>query len=943
MEFSEMVAWTGTVANEFKSGSADADQLDGAGGNDTLHGLDGDDELRGGAGDDEIYGWEGADQLFGGDGNDWIVMGRPDFYGTPGGTYGSDIADGGNDVDMVVISWWNQLINGVATSITLDFGDGNFTVQGGGSDWEKATNFEQLSYYGSEGGDVITGGDSDDFFQLGGGNDILRAKGGDDYIYDNGGKFDIDAGAGIDTLRLDTLTLLTSGATFKLNSSGIATVGGSLSGTVKNVDALYIEWNSGTSFADFFTGGNYDDTIHGGAGNDTIEGGAGNDELVGQAGDDVIRGGAGNDSIDGGGFLGVNPNFTGHDTLYGDDGNDALDAGSDGSTMRGGNGNDSLAGGDGVDIMYGDAGNDGFYGGNGDDKIYGGDGDDGIRCDDGADRIDGGAGIDGITFYWAEVDPATLREYGATADLEDQSKNKGREAVGDIYISIENIHGTYNGEDTLRGNDADNILDGDGNADILEGRGGADQLIGGPGVGIRAIDTASYLSAPTGVVANLTSPAGNTGDAKGDTYVSIENLEGSAFSDKLTGNAVANVLTGLGGNDTLASGAGTDHLDGGTGADSMDGGADSDSYIVDNAADVVIEAVGGGAADRVSARASYGLAAGAEVELLTTTSSGGTTAIDLAGNALKQEITGNAGVNTLRDGGGVGDVLRGMGANDTYLVYSGATAIVETASQGAADRVMAAVDYSLGKGVYVEQLTTTSASGTSAIDLTGNALKQEIIGNAGANILHDGGAGATDTLKGLGGNDTYLIYNSGDLIVEGATQGTADRIAAAVDYLLGAGVHVEAMQTTSLTGTSGIDLTGNEIAQKITGNAGSNILDGKGGNDTLTSGSGKDFFVFSTKLGTGSIDTVTDFNVADDTVRLENAIFTALTTTGALAASAFRANATGLAGDSDDRIIYETDTGKLFYDANGSASGDSIHFATLTIGLGLTSADFVVV
>ena len=938
-----MVAWTGTVANEFKSGSADADQLDGAGGNDVLHGLDGDDELRGGAGDDELYGWQGADQLFGGDGNDWIVMGRPDFYGTPGGTYGSDIADGGNDVDMIVISWWNQLINGVATSITLDFGNGTFTVHGGGSDWEKASNFEQLSYYGSEGGDVITGGDSDDFFQLGGGNDILRAKGGDDYIFDNGGKFDIDAGTGIDTLRLDTLTLLQSGATFKLNSSGVATVGGSLSGVVKNVDALYIEWNSGTGYADVFAGGNYDDTIHGGAGNDTIEGGGGNDELVGQAGDDVIHGGAGNDSIDGGGFLGVNPNFTGYDILYGEDGNDSLDAGSDGSTMRGGNGSDSLAGSGEVDLLYGDTGNDGLYGGGGDDKIYGGDGDDGIRCDDGADRIDGGAGIDGITFYWAEVDPATLREYGATADLEDQSNNKGREAVGDIYISIENIHGTYNGEDTLRGNDSDNILDGDGNADILEGRGGADQLIGGPGIGIRALDTASYLSAPTGVTANLTAPAGNTGDAKGDTYVSIENLEGSTFADKLTGNTVANVLTGLGGNDTLAAGAGADRLDGGTGADKMDGGADSDSYIVDNAADVVVEAAGGGTADRASARTSFMLTAGAEVELLTTTSSAGTTAIDLAGNALKQEITGNAGINTLKDGGGAGDMLRGMGGNDTYLIYSAATTIVEAASQGAADRVMAAVDYKLGSGICVEQLTTTSATGTSAIDLTGNALRQEIIGNAGANILHDGGAGATDTLRGLGGNDTYLIYNSGDLIVEGSSQGTLDRVATTVDYTLGAGVCVEAMQTTSSAGTSGIDLTGNAIAQTIFGNAGSNILDGKGGSDALTGGSGKDFFVFSTALGAGNVDTIADFSVPDDTVRLENAIFTALTSTGTLAASAFRTNTTGLAGDSSDRIIYETDTGKLYYDANGNASGGGVHFATLTVGLGLTSADFVVV
>jgi Ca2+-binding RTX toxin-like protein len=164
-----------------------------------------------------------------------------------------------------------------------------------------------------------------------------------------------------------------------------------------------------------------------------------------------------------------------------------------------------------------------------------------------------------------------------------------------------------------------------------------------------------------------------------------------------------------------------------------------------------------------------------------------------------------------------------------------------------------------------------------------------------------------------------------------------------VDYTLGAGVYVEAMQTTSSAGTAGIDLTGNAIAQAIFGNAGSNILDGKGGSDTLTGGDGKDFFVFSTALGAGNVDTIADFSVADDTIRLENAIFTALTATGTLAASAFRANTTGLAGDSDDRIIYETDTGKLYYDANGTASGGGIHFATLAVGLSLISADFVVV
>lgn len=67
------------------------------------------------------------------------------------------------------------------------------------------------------------------------------------------------------------------------------------------------------------------------------------------------------------------------------------------------------------------------------------------------------------------------------------------------------------------------------------------------------------------------------------------------------------------------------------------------------------------------------------------------------------------------------------------------------------------------------------------------------------------------------------------------------------------------------------------------------------------------------------------------------------TSTGTLAAGAFQANTTGLAEDTSDRIIYETDTGKLYYDSNGSASGGSVLFAILSNKPALTEADFVVV
>jgi Ca2+-binding RTX toxin-like protein len=430
-------------------------------------------------------------------------------------------------------------------------------------------------------------------------------------------------------------------------------------------------------------------------------------------------------------------------------------------------------------------------------------------------------------------------------------------------------------------------------------------------------------------------------DGADDGRTVITHFIGINGVDEVHGGVRDDFIEGFGGDDLLFGGLGADRLHGGGGRDKMTGGAGNDTYYVDNIGDVVIEGADEGANDVVTSSITYTLAAGVHAEMLRTTSNGGTSAIDLTGNALAQQIMGNAGVNTLRDGGGAGDVLRGLGGDDTYRVYSSATTIVEGATQGAADRVATAVNFALGAGVYVEIMTTNGATGTSAINLTGNALRQEIVGNDGANILNDGGAGAADKMTGRGGNDIYRVFNSGDIIVETSASDTADRVIAAVDYRLGTGVRVELMSTENSTGVSGIDLTGNEFVQSITGNAGDNRLEGKGGSDTLRGLGGKDTFVFASTIGAANVDTIVDFNVADDRFLLSDAIFKALTP-GLLSANAFQANTTGLAVDADDRIIYETDTGKLFYDADGTGAGAGIQFAKLSVGLALTNADFSV-
>ncbi len=121
-----------------------------------------------------------------------------------------------------------------------------------------------------------------------------------------------------------------------------------------------------------------------------------------------------------------------------------------------------------------------------------------------------------------------------------------------------------------------------------------------------------------------------------------------------------------------------------------------------------------------------------------------------------------------------------------------------------------------------------------------------------------------------------------------------------------------------------------------TGGSGEEAIGGGLGNDTLRGGSGIDLLYG----GAGNVDPIGDFSVADDTIRLENAIFTAVGAPGLLAASAFKLGVA--ANEADDRIIYNSVTGYVFYDPNGSGGSAMVNFAELTAGLALTHADFLV-
>jgi Ca2+-binding RTX toxin-like protein len=171
--------------------------------------------------------------------------------------------------------------------------------------------------------------------------------------------------------------------------------------------------------------------------------------------------------------------------------------------------------------------------------------------------------------------------------------------------------------------------------------------------------------------------------------------------------------------------------------------------------------------------------------------------------------------------------------------------------------------------------------------------------------------------------------------------GGNDSVYASTSYTLGGGQEIEFLLAANPSGTTAINLTGNEIANTIYGNDGSNVLDGKGGNDSLVGLGGADTFAFTTALGAGNVDVVFGFEHGIDKVALDDAVFTAIGGLGALNANAFVTGAA--AADASDRIIYNNLTGQLFYDADGTGAGAAIQFATLSPGLALTASDFQVI
>ena len=385
-----------------------------------------------------------------------------------------------------------------------------------------------------------------------------------------------------------------------------------------------------------------------------------------------------------------------------------------------------------------------------------------------------------------------------------------------------------------------------------------------------------------------------------------DTLNGSAQADTLLGYLGNDKLYGNAGNDILKGGGGNDILNGGSGADTMLGGSGNDTYYVDNIYDMVFETISigsnanAGGIDKVNSSVSFDLSAHAGVRYVENLSLVGIATIHGTGNNLNNILVGNGAANTLYGLNG-NDTLKGGGGNDSLFGGNG---------------------------------------------------HDTLLGGTGNDLL-EGGAG-NDVLDGGAGIDTAYYANMAAAVTVNLTTSTRqDTVGAGWDTLI---------QIENVTGSRYSDrLYGNNANNTLRGENGNDILSGAGGNDTLlggsgndllnggigsdvlTGGSGKDIFIFNSKLGSSNVDKITDFVAAEDTIRLENAIFSKLTKLGLLHSSYFVANETGTARDGNDYIVHNTRTGALSYDADGSGSGAAVQFATLINGATISSNNFVVI
>ncbi|MEO8243600.1 MAG: calcium-binding protein [bacterium] len=514
-------------------------------------------------------------------------------------------------------------------------------------------------------------------------------------------------------------------------------------------------------------------------------------------------------------------------------------------------------------------------------------------------------------------------------------------AGGTYYVQAEGLGavnvGTYGIQAFLNATKHDESVNGTSQADLIKLLGGNDSAFGN-------MDNDTLIGGGGGDTLN-----GGNGDDLLLGGNGADSLIGGAGNDQLVGGEGNDRMFGRDGNDLLDPGIGTNLVDGGAGTDTVTF-AGSNLPVVVDLSQTGSQNTGAGFCkfvdiENVDSGSGNDALTGSLFANVLRAGGGDDSLVALAGN---DSLYGGKGNDTLGGGNG-NDLINGGKGSDTAYFLFGGNATVNLHITGRQN-----TGYGLDTLVSVENLI----AGTGDDSLTGDGFDNLIAGNKGNDTIN--ASDGNDSVLGGGGNDQLGAGRGNDLIDGGAGRDTANFLAGGQSAHVnlsavgaqntGFGIDTLISIENILSGTGNDKLVGNGEANVLTSDIGNDQLRGGGGDDTLNAGdgrdtvaggSGADVFIFDAALGHGNIDTVTDFVVKDDQFRLDQSIFTTLAL-GALAGSAFRANAAGQAHDATDRILYDTDSGSLFYDADGKGGVGRVLFATLDVGLSLTATDFSV-
>jgi Ca2+-binding RTX toxin-like protein len=652
--------------------------------------------------------------------------------------------------------------------------------------------------------------------------------------------------------------------------------GGNGGGPAKEVNKILGNWKDnlliGTDGVDVISGRGGNDTLIGLAGDDTLDGGIGDDTLRGGAGADVIDGGDGIDTASyAGSGAGVSIDLAAETASGGDADGDTLFSI---ENLEGSGFSDVLSGDDGANVLTGGDGDDTLTGANGNDVLTGGAGNDQYvfhlanlqlgEVPDGDDIItDFEIGIDKIRFISpffnalagaAQVGDDVVITYGGGSTITLLNTQLGALYFGDFLFSGPSVITGTDNDDTLTGSGGSDTILGQGGNDILEGGSGADMLDGGEG-----IDTASYAGAMTGVTVDLMLetqgggfdlPPGtpDAGDAEGDMLVSIENVEGSAFSDTLYGDQGTNVLSGGDGDDALFGVANSGVF--ASGNDSYFGGAGNDR-LIDLDGDDFFD--GGTGNDYL-----FGGALG--IDVMT-----GGAGFDIFSVAPAAPTLDPSNTTTITDfEAGIDVIVLG-----TAIPFD----VLATAQQLGAD-VHIVDDH----GKVLILLDTQIADIPESTFIFQNPFV--ITGSEGADVL-TGGDTHIDAIFGFGGDDVLIGNEGNDLLFGGDGN----------DILYGHSAGVAGFDGETITGGTGDDqLFGGRGDDVLDGGTGDDFINGnRMGDDMMTGGAGADLFSFvdlndisvghapDINPGPTHVTTITDFESGVDSIILEDTPFDVLT------------------------------------------------------------------